>query len=92
MRDIEPISEYGQIDVQDVRDTVQGLPPGTYASVDLYARYTDLAQERDHLPGHQVSFGQTLGRLGARRTKKTIGGAGRGKLGRGHQVAAWFIW
>lgn len=94
MRDIEPTASFGVMVGRDVEATLNGLRKGErYSASDLYDRYSDVAKEAGHNPGHKVAFGQALARLGLTRAKMTVGGpgAGRGRSGRGRQVVAWMI-
>jgi hypothetical protein len=92
MKDIEPVGGYGAVLDEDVRATLNGLYRGArYAAGDLYKRYADVAREAGREPGHPVALGQAFARLGMKRVKMTVGGAGRGYRGRGHQIVAWVV-
>ncbi len=93
MRDIEPMGGYGVLVEDDVVRATNGLIRGAFYTVtDLYARYSDVAREANRLPGHPVALGQVLSRWGCQRTRRRVGGSGKGRGGApGKQVCGWLM-
>ena len=60
---------------EDAMRGLRQMRPGVrYPARDLYQRYVDLMEADSRDPGHKVSFGQMLGKLGLIRCQVSVSG------------------